>query len=324
MPASTTTLLVLGDPLDPHLAMLSRLPGRPRVVTGRRPEAFTEAAPAADAMLSWFAARDLIEPVLAMSPRVRWIHSSSVGVEAVLFPALIESDITLTHARGAFSPALGEFVIAAMLHFAKDLPRMERSRREGRWDQFDVDMLEGATLGIVGYGDIGRAIAQRARAFGMRIFALRRHRERSCGDPLVDRAFAAEELREMLAACDYVAAALPLTPETRGLIGERELAVMKSSAVLVNVGRGPSIDEAALVRALERKQIRGAALDVFDQEPLPAGHPFYRLENVLLSPHTADHTAGWLERSMEVFLANFERFQEGKPLLNVVDKRLGY
>src|SRR5205085_7089062 len=125
---------------------------------------------------------------------------------------------------------------------------------------------------------------------------------------------------EMLAQCDYVVAAAPLTDETRGMIGDQEFAAMKSTAVIVNVGRGPVIDEAAMVRALESRRIKGAALDVFDVEPLPDGHAFYRLDNVLLSPHCADHTADWLEQAMKFFLLNFERYRNGEPLLNVVDK----
>jgi phosphoglycerate dehydrogenase-like enzyme len=133
-----------------------------------------------------------------------------------------------------------------------------------------------------------------------------------------------EQLREMLSVCDYVLIATPLTPETKGMIGEVELGAMKSSAVIINVGRGPVIVEEALVAALEQRRIRGAALDVFDKEPLPEGHPFYRLDNVLLSPHSADHTIGWEELSMQIFLANFERFRNGQPLTNVVDKKAGY
>ncbi len=128
----------------------------------------------------------------------------------------------------------------------------------------------------------------------------------------------------MLAQSDYVAVTAPLTPETRGLIGEPEIAVMKSSAVIINVGRGAVIDETALIRALESGSIRGAALDVFAVEPLPAGHPFYRLDNVLLSPHTADHVHDALENAVEFFLENFERFRKGEPLRNVVDKHAGY
>jgi phosphoglycerate dehydrogenase-like enzyme len=304
--------------------MLERLPAGTRIVEGDRPEVFEADAPEAGAILSWFAPPDLLEGVFAMAPRVRWLHSSSAGVDGLLFPALVGSPVTFTNARGAYSAALGEFAVAAMLFFAKDLRRMARSQAAGKWDPFDVEMLAGKALGIAGYGDIGRAIAERARAFGMRIFAHRRRPELCADDPLVERSFPGERLHEMLAASDYVAAALPLTPATRGIIGAPELAVMKPSAVLINVGRGPAIDEAALIRALEDRRIRGAALDVFEQEPLPEGHAFYRLENVLLSPHCADHTAGWLEQSMELFLRNFERFRKGEPLSNVVDKRHGY
>jgi phosphoglycerate dehydrogenase-like enzyme len=318
------TLLILGNPRERRLAMLERLPENTRIVAGDRLEAFADAAGEADVILTWFAPRDLLEGVLAMAPRVRWVHSASAGVDTVLFRALVRSSITVTNARGAFSAALGEFALAAMLWFAKDLRRMLRSQEAGVWDSFYVEMLEGRTLGIAGYGDIGRHIAKRAHALGMRIFALRRRPELCQKDGLVERAFSSEELPEMLASSDYVALALPLTDSTRGLIGEAALAAMKPSAVLINVGRGPVIDEAALIRALEEKRIRGAALDVFDQEPLPAGHPFYRLDNVLLSPHCADHTTGWLEQSMDLFIENFGRFLRGEPLENLVDKQLGY
>lgn len=324
MPDPDFTLLVLGNPRDSRLAMLAGLSGKTRIVTGDRPEDFEEAAPTAAAILSWMAPRDLLEQVFAMAPRLRWLHSGSAGLENVLFPALIESVVTVTNARGVFSDSLAEFVLAAMLFFAKDLRRMVRSQAAGKWDQFDAGMLQGQVLGIAGYGSIGRACAVRARAFGMRIFALRRRPEMCGSDPLVERVFPNERLHEMLPASDYVLAALPLTEATRSMIGARELAAMKASAVVLNVGRGPVIEESALIGALQERQIRGAALDVFDQEPLAEGHPFYGLENVLLSPHCADHIAGWLEQSMELFLRNFERFRKGEPLENVVDKQLGY
>jgi phosphoglycerate dehydrogenase-like enzyme len=158
----------------------------------------------------------------------------------------------------------------------------------------------------------------------MKVLALRRRPELSQADENVDGVFGWDGKHPMLAQCDYVVAAAPLTPETRAMIGDAEFGVMKDTAVIVNVGRGPVIDEAAMVRALESRRIRGAALDVFDTEPLPPGHPFYRLDNVLLSPHCADHTADWLQQAMKFFLLNFERYRKGEPLLNVVDKRLGY
>jgi phosphoglycerate dehydrogenase-like enzyme len=317
------TLLVVGNPGDPRLAMLAGMSGT-RIVAGDRPEDFAEAAPTAAAMLSWMAPRDLLERVFAMAPNLRWLHSASAGLENVLFPALVESAVTVTNARGVFSDSLAEFVLAAMLFFAKDLRRMVRSQTADKWDQFDVEMLEGKALGIAGYGSIGRACAARAHGFGMRVFALRRRPELCSRDPLVEQAFPKERLHDMIRASDYVVTALPLTDATRGLIGARELAAMKPTAVLINVGRGPVLDESALINALDQRRIRGAALDVFNEEPLAAGHPFYRLENVLLSPHCADHIAGWLEQSMEMFLRNVERFRKGEPLENVVDKRLGY
>jgi phosphoglycerate dehydrogenase-like enzyme len=192
------------------------------------------------------------------------------------------------------------------------------------WDQFDIAEIEGQTVGIVGYGNIGRAVAAKARALGMRVLAMRRRPELSAADPLVDEALPPARLHELLSRSDYVVVAAPLSPETEGLIGEAEIAAMRPGAVLMNVGWGPVVDEAALVRSLERGSIRGAALDVFDREPLPEGHPFYRLENVLLSPHCADHTPDWLARAMRCFLDNFARFHRGEPLANVVDKRRGY
>lgn len=317
-------LLVLADPAHRCLAMLERLPEDTRIVVGDCPEAFYAAASEAEAMLFWFSRRELLEAVWPIAPRLRWVHCSSAGVEHMLFPELVESDVVLTNSRGAFSPALAEFVIAAVLFFAKDLRRMVRSQGAGVWDCFDIEEVAGRVLGIVGYGDIGRAVAARARALGMRVLAVRRRPELASDDPLVEAAYPVEALPEALAASDYIVVCTPLTPATRGLIGEAELRLMKSSAVLINVGRGPVVDERALVRALEGGWIRGAALDVFDQEPLPEGHPFYRLENVLLSAHCADRTPDWQDRAMELFLENFERFRRNEPLRNVVDKQLGY
>jgi len=153
---------------------------------------------------------------------------------------------------------------------------------------------------------------------------VRRRPEPAGDDPLVEAAYLVEALSKVLSVSDYIVVCVPLTPATLGLIGEAELRLMKSSAVLINVGRGPVVDEGALVRALEEGWIRGAALDVFDQEPLPAGHPFYRFENVLLSAHCADRTPDWQDRAMELFIENFHRFHRGAPLHNVVDKQLGY
>jgi len=168
-------------------------------------------------------------------------------------------------------------------------------------------------------------VAARARALEMNILALRRSAANpSQKDPIIDRLYGSAQLLEMLSRCDYIVVTVPLTEQTRGLIGAAEFAVMSKNAVLINLGRGPTIDERAMIKALSGNRIRGAALDVFDQEPLPKGHPFYSLENVLLSPHCGDHTPDWLDNAMRFFLAQLGRFQRGETLLNIVDKTLGY
>jgi phosphoglycerate dehydrogenase-like enzyme len=256
--------------------------------------------------------------------RLRWVHSLAAGVEGLLFPELVESPVVLTNARGVFRRSLAEFAIAAAMFFAKDLRRMVRSQQAGVWDPFDIEELHGRTMGIVGYGEIGRATAEKARALGMEVLALRRRPDLCAYDPLVAESFAPERRLEFISRCDYLVVAAALTPQTRAMIGAAEIAAMKPGAVIVNIGRGPVVDEAALVAALTARRIRGAALDVFEVEPLPAGHPFYSLENVLLSPHCADHTSDWLEMAVQFFIDNFPRFVRGEPLLNVVDKRHGY
>jgi phosphoglycerate dehydrogenase-like enzyme len=321
MPA--VTLLVLADPNDPSLRKLDSLPGDVDVVCGAAPAMFRARAAEAEVVLNWSGTRELLESVWRMAPRLKWIHSRAAGLDDVLFPALIESPVVLTNGRGVFSRSLAEFVIAAVLFFAKHLRRMLASQQARRWDPFDVEEVHGKVMGIVGYGDIGRACAAQARALGMLVEAIRRQPDAGA-DPFARRIVPPERRAEVLSESDYVVIAAPLTEETRGLIGAAELRVMKSSAVLINVGRGPVVDEKALIRALEEGWIRGAALDVFEREPLPADHPFYGLPNVLLSPHCADHTPGWLDRAMDLFLDNFVRFVRGEPLRNVVDKKRGY
>jgi phosphoglycerate dehydrogenase-like enzyme len=318
------TLFVLSNPTAPHLKVLDALPPETRIITGNDAALFTDAAPQADVLLNGFVKLDLFREVFRNAVNLKWVHSLSAGVENTLFPELIASPVPLTNARGVFSRSLGEFVITGALYFDKKITQMQRQQREGRFDAMDVGELHGKTLGIVSYGSIGRASAKLARAFGMRVLATRRRPDLSQGDDLVDATFAPSRLAEMMAQSDFVAICSPLTPETRGLVGPAEIAAMKPSAVLINVGRGPVVNEPALIDALRNNRIRGAALDVFEQEPLPAGHPFYSMENVLLSPHSADHTPGWTESAVEFFVENFHRFAKGQPLENIVDKKAGY
>jgi phosphoglycerate dehydrogenase-like enzyme len=314
------TLLVVSDPATSYLNLLERLPNTVRVLVGNTPEFLRTAAPEADVILSDISGGSL-ETAFSLAHRVRWVHALSAGVDKILFPALVESPVPLTNSRGVFKDALAEFAIAAILHFAKDLRRLVRQQEAGQWDQFDVLMVRGQVLGIVGYGEIGRATAKLAHALGLRVVATRRRASET--DPLLDRLYAPDQLHEMLGICDYVLVCAPLTPETRGIIGAAELSAMKPSAVIINVGRGPVVVEADLIAALQTR-LHGAALDVYDHEPLPPGHPFYSLPSVLLSPHSADHAVGWTTWSMLKFLENFERFSNGQELLNIVDKHAGY
>jgi len=320
-----TVLVLSADLADPDLKLLAQLPPETNIAVGNSVEAFERLAADATVIFSWSAAGDLLRDVFAICPKVRWVHSRSAGLDGVLFPALVESPVPLTNGRGVFSQSLGEFALAAILYFAKDLRRMNRNQEAGRWEQFDIVEISGQTVGILGYGDIGRAVASRVRPMGMRVLAVKRHGPSLYNvDPLVHQIFPPDKRTEMLAQSDYVVAAAPLTSETRGMIGEAEFQAMKPTAVVINIGRGPVIDEAAMVRALAAKRIKGAALDVFDTEPLPPGHPYYSMENLLLSPHCADHTPDWTQQGMRFFLSQFERFSQGKPLENVVKKDLGY
>jgi phosphoglycerate dehydrogenase-like enzyme len=322
---SQITLLVTGDPKAPYLKELDQLSSKARIFVSDDLTKIAELAPEADVILNGeFKDPQLFQKAFRLAARVRWVHVLSAGVEHILSPEMIASPVPLTNGRGVFRRPLAEWAISAMLYFQYDHRRLIRQQDAGIWEAFDIDELHGTTIGIVGYGEIGRAVAERAKPFGCRIVALRRKPENSAGDPLIDRAYAPAQINEMLADCDFLVAAAPLTPETRGLIGPAQIALLKPSAVVMNIGRGPVIDEGALIVALESKKIRGAALDVFDIEPLPSGHAFYKLQNVLLSPHSADHTPGWRDSAFQFFLENFARFMKGEPLENVVDKHAGY
>lgn len=325
MSMSDSPILVLTAPGDKNLPLLTELNRISPIVIGDSARDFASTAGNAEIILNWSGSLALLRDVFLMARRLRWIHSRAAGLEEALFSELVESEVILTNASGVFSPSLGEFAVAAILYFAKDFRRLILNQQAGVWEQFDVNMISGRTVGIVGYGSIGRAVAVRARALEMKVLGLRRQvPQQTEGGSLVDRFFGPEQRLEMLSQCDYIVVTLPLTEETRGLIGEPEFAVMKGNAVIINIGRGPTIDEEAMIRALSEHRIRGAALDVFDQEPLPHGHHFYSLENVLLSPHCADHTPDWLDNSMRFFISQLVRLKCGDPLLNIVDKTLGY
>jgi phosphoglycerate dehydrogenase-like enzyme len=292
-------------------------------VFGETPRDFGDDLARADALLCWWRARDALDPILAAAPPyLRWIHSSSAGLDHLVSPALLASSAVITNSRGVYGDALGEYVVAAMLYYVKNLARLRDAQVRRAWEPFEGERLAGKVLGIIGYGDIGAAIAQRATALGVQVLAQRRRPELSAADPHVSRVVS--NMRDAIAPADFVAVAAPLTPETRHLIGAEQLSWMRPGAVLINVGRGQLIDEPALIDALQRRAIRGAVLDVFETEPLPTSHPFWSMPQVLLSPHCADRVDGWLDQTMALFLDNLGRFVRREPLTNVVDPRRGY
>lgn len=318
------TLLVLSKPTARHLALLEKLPQSTRIVVGDNAEMFAEAAPEAQVLMNGMMPRTLFHDVFVQCKSLQWVHSLSAGLENSLFPELVASPLPMTNSRGVFARSLAEWVMLGCLYFDKLVPTLEALKAARDFRSIDVEELHGKTMGIVGYGRIGQLTAERAKAFGMKVIALRKRPELSHGDHNIDGTYTPEQLEKLMGESDFVVCAAPLTPDTEGLISARAIAAMKASAVFVNVGRGAVVDERALTVALQQKRIRGAALDVFETEPLPKESPLWDLDNVLISPHSADHTATWLNDAMELFLENFDRFVQGHPLKNVVDKAAGY
>jgi phosphoglycerate dehydrogenase-like enzyme len=272
--------------------------------------------------------RDLLLAGLETPTRLRWIHTGAAGVASLLHAELVESDVVLTNSAGVHAPPIAETVIGMMLHFARGLDRAVRAQQEAEWcpgawesSENGIRELGGATLGLVGYGGIGREIARRARALDMRVVALRRS---TAPDELAEVLTGADALGLLLERSDFVVLCLPATAQTRGMIGRRELERMRPGAVLINVARGSIIDEAALVDVLSAGRLRGAGLDVFAAEPLPPDSPLWRLPHVLITPHVSATSPRYWEREGELILTNVRRYLAGEDLLNVVDTAAGY
>jgi phosphoglycerate dehydrogenase-like enzyme len=276
----------------------------------------------ADAVFWWGADASWLPAAWAQAARLRWIQSASAGVDSLLFPALVTSDVEVTNARGVFDEPIAEWVIAAMLAFATGLHAsiLDQQRREWTSGR-TTERLDGARLVVVGPGPIGRATGSRALALGMSVALVGREprRHETFGDVVgVDR------LHDALADADHVLDALPLTEATRGLFDAAAFAAMPARARFYNVGRGGTVDEAALIEALRTGGIAGAALDVFATEPLPADSPLWAMPNVIVSPHVSGDVAGWEEQVVAIFVENARRFAAGEPLQNLVDKGAGH
>jgi D-2-hydroxyacid dehydrogenase (NADP+) len=265
-----------------------------------------------------------------IATKLRWIHSPAAAVHQLIFPELVNSDVILTNSSQVHGPVVAEHVVALLFALAKRLPDAVRLQQKHMWGQDSMwrgrprpRELAGATLGLVGIGSIGREVAQRSSALGMHVIAVREHPEKGSPDD-VKQVFPSSKMDEFLSQSDYVVLAAPLTAETRGLMNAERFRKMKPDACLINVSRGPLIDETALVQALREKQIGGAALDVFDHEPLPSDSPLWDLENLLITPHTAAMTDKLWERHYKLVTENLRRYLAHQPLLAMVDKAKGY
>jgi phosphoglycerate dehydrogenase-like enzyme len=300
-----------------------------------------------EVLLRGWLSSEAFDRLLARAPHLRWVHTATSGVERALTPAARDRDLTVTNARGVFTRPIAEHVLMLILAISRRLPQLLELQRERTWQPLEGVELRELTIGIVGYGSIGRAVASLAGAFGARVIAQRRTpgggagqgvgpgsaaAAASTGDPsdafpftpAPARIVGPEGLHELLAASDIVVLAAPLTPETEGMIDAAALAVMGREAWIINVARGRLIDDRALLEALADHRIGGAALDAFREEPLPPTSPFYDLSNVIVTPHTAWSSSRVLDRSIDLFCENLRRYAAGEALRNVVDPGVGY
>ena len=262
--------------------------------------------------------------IVARAPKLKWLQMTSAGVDMHLTDEIIKSTITMTNVSGLHAIPVAEFVLCEMLMFAKGAPQCFQMKQDKQWKylSFVPLVLHSKTVGIVGLGNIGREIARLSKAFGMRVLGV----DVSVGRGVrnVDTVFPREQLSKMLAASDFVVLALPLTAETRKIIGEAELRSMKPTAYLINTSRGTIVDEVALIQALTENRIKGAGLDVFVEEPLPKTSPIWDLPNVIFSPHHAGGMEGYIEQATDMFCENLKLYLAGKKLLRVVDKEKGF
>jgi len=281
-------------------------------------------------------------PSPEQAPCLRWVQFYSAGVDSIINCPLVQTPVIFTSASGVHAINMAEYVFTVTLAWFHQFPRLLEWQQRGQWPTssersslFVPGELRGKTIGIVGYGSVGRQVARLANAFGIRVLAMQRgtdHRDHGflfpgVGDPegtLPNRYYTPDQLLSMLSESDIVVITVPLTSRTRDLFDTTAFQAMKSTAFLVNIARGEVCNETALVRALEEKQIAGAALDVFHQEPLPPDHPLWHLPNVFISPHSAGLTPQYDERAATIFEENLRRYLAGEPLYNVVDKAWGY
>ncbi len=285
-------------------------------------DALAERIADAEVLFFFVASKGPVAEAFPKAARLKWIQSASAGMDGLLFPELVDSDVVVTNARGVFDESIAEWALGAMLAFSTGIVRSLADQHRGLWDhERNTERLAGRRLLVVGPGPIGRAIGRLARAGGMQVRAVgTRARE----DEVLGRVLGPDAFHTALAEADYVVDALPLTDATRHLFDAEAFAAMGPTARFLNVGRGATVDEPALVEALRSGEIAGAALDVFEQEPLPDDSPLWAMANVIVSPHICGDFEGWESAVVDVFVDNLGRYVRGEPLRNLVDKAAGH
>jgi phosphoglycerate dehydrogenase-like enzyme len=271
----------------------------------------------------WSLGGDPLDRLVGRAPKLRWIHSVSVGVESVLTPCVLVRGLTVSNGRNVFDKPIAEYVMTMMLSVSRCLPQLLELQRERTWQPLEAQEMSGVTIGLVGLGGIGREVVRLIRPFGSRIVAIRRQ---TGAEPVegVEVLGGLEALPKLMGVSDFVVLCLPLTTDTERLINDDTLDAAKPESWIINVARGGLIDEVALLRALRAGVLGGAVLDTFREEPLPETSPFYRLSNCIVTPHTSWSSAAVLHRTFEVFCDNLRRYRAGEPLLHVVDPKQGY
>jgi phosphoglycerate dehydrogenase-like enzyme len=310
---------------EAFVAAFGRAPYPSEIQARTPPGAVEEALPNAEvAFAFWGAALAGIEDLPRFAPRLRWVQLTHVGAEGIA-ARLLASDIMFTSAVGLASTPIAELVLAYMLMFTKGWPGLSRRQQAHEYARLIPGTLDGKTVGIIGMGSIGNEIARLARPFGCRVIGMRRSATERSLDTATDvEVVPPAGLHYLLGASNFVVLAAPLTPETRGFIDSSALTAMRPEAVLINIARGELIDGSALVDALQQRRIRGAALDVFAEEPLPPDSPLWDLDNVILTPHIAGGFDRYFEVGTAMFCANLERYLRGQPLQNLIEAPRGY
>ncbi|MRG29486.1 D-2-hydroxyacid dehydrogenase [Laceyella tengchongensis] len=279
------------------------------------------ALPDAEVMITY--GEDLDEERIAQCRQLRWIHVISAGLEKMPFQAISARGIRVTNARGIHAVPMSEYTLAVMLQITRRTDQLRDLQRDKRWDRtIRVGELAGQTLLVLGAGAIGQAIAQKAQAFAMTTIGVNTDGRET---PHFDRMVSIGQLHLVLGLADFIVLTVPQTPETVGLIGREELRKMKPTATLINLARGAVVDEVALLDALRERTIAQAVLDVFQQEPLPAAHPFWELDNVILTPHLSGRSPRYMTRALEGFRRNLDAYLRGaKRMENEIDAEKGY